>query len=209
MHRVSLRTGTGSLPRHRRPQAYGFTLIEIMVVVVILGIMAALVVPNIAGRQEQAQRTAVESDLNALANALEFYRLDNFTYPSTEQGLEALVTQPSPVAFSCGGYVALLLRGGATLVSDQPSPRVVNQPSVVSIAPPLVLLCCAATSPWPAAFRRVLSSPSLARLTLMPSSALPLGRVRSSSSASSASVWMNPAPCSCRSTSGSRVVPRR
>jgi type II secretion system protein G len=112
MHRVSLRTGNGSLPRHRRPQAYGFTLIEIMVVVVILGIMAALVVPNIAGRQEQAQRTAVESDLNALANALEFYRLDNFTYPSTEQGLEALVTQPSgyPEArrWKSGGYLRRL-----------------------------------------------------------------------------------------------------
>ena len=96
MHRVSLRTGTGSLPRHRRPQAYGFTLIEIMVVVVILGIMAALVVPNIAGRQEQAQRTAVESDLNALANALEFYRLDNFTYPTRNRGSRP--SSPSPPA---------------------------------------------------------------------------------------------------------------
>ena len=86
MHRFPLRTRIGSLPRGRQRKADGFTLIEIMVVVVILGIMAALVVPNIAGRQEQAQRTAVERDLNALANALEFYRLDNFTYPSTEQG---------------------------------------------------------------------------------------------------------------------------
>jgi len=95
MRRVSPRTRTGSLPKGQRTKSEGFTLIEIMVVVVILGIMAALVVPNIAGRQEQAQRTAVESDLNALANALEFYRLDNFTYPSTEQGLQALVSQPS------------------------------------------------------------------------------------------------------------------
>ena len=86
MRRVPPRTRTGSLPKGQRTKSEGFTLIEIMVVVVILGIMAALVVPNIAGRQEQAQRTAVESDLNALANALEFYRLDNFTYPSTEQG---------------------------------------------------------------------------------------------------------------------------
>lgn len=112
MRRTAPRTRTGSPPKGRSPQANGFTLIEIMVVVVILGIMAALVVPNIAGRQEQAQRTAVESDLNALANALEFYRLDNFTYPSTEQGLEALVTQPSgyPEArrWKSGGYLRRL-----------------------------------------------------------------------------------------------------
>jgi len=112
MRRVPLRTRNGTPPRSRQPEAMGFTLIEIMVVVVILGIMAALVVPNIAGRQEQAQRTAVESDLNALANALEFYRLDNFTYPSTEQGLQALVTQPSgyPEArrWKSGGYLRRL-----------------------------------------------------------------------------------------------------
>lgn len=99
-------------PRRSNARAQGFTLIEIMVVVVILGIMAALVVPNIAGRQEQAQRTAVESDLNALANALEFYRLDNFTYPSTEQGLRALVEKPSgyPEArrWKSGGYLRRL-----------------------------------------------------------------------------------------------------
>ncbi|MBL6716778.1 MAG: type II secretion system major pseudopilin GspG [Pseudomonadales bacterium] len=99
-------------PGRSNARAQGFTLIEIMVVVVILGIMAALVVPNIAGRQEQAQRTAVESDLNALANALEFYRLDNFTYPSTEQGLRALVEKPSgyPEArrWKSGGYLRRL-----------------------------------------------------------------------------------------------------
>jgi general secretion pathway protein G len=99
-------------PRRSNARDQGFTLIEIMVVVVILGIMAALVVPNIAGRQEQAQRTAVESDLNALANALEFYRLDNFTYPSTEQGLRALVEKPSgyPEArrWKSGGYLRRL-----------------------------------------------------------------------------------------------------
>jgi general secretion pathway protein G len=112
MRRVTSQPCTSAAPFGPSPKAAGFTLIEIMVVVVILGIMAALVVPNIAGRQEQAQRTAVESDLNALANALEFYRLDNFTYPSTEQGLEALVTQPSgyPEArrWKSGGYLRRL-----------------------------------------------------------------------------------------------------
>lgn len=81
--------------RSRPGSQGGFTLIEIMVVVVILGIMAALVVPNIVGKQDQAMVTAAKSDLAALANALDFYRLDNNTYPSTEQGLEALVEKPS------------------------------------------------------------------------------------------------------------------
>lgn len=90
----------------------GFTLIEVMVVIVILGIMAALVVPNLAGRQDQAQVTAALSDLRALGNALEMYKLDNFNYPSTEQGLQALVERPSgfPEAknWKPGGYVRKL-----------------------------------------------------------------------------------------------------
>lgn len=73
----------------------GFTLIEVMVVIVILGIMAALVVPNLVGRQDQAQVTAARSDIAAIGNALDLYRLDNNAYPSTEQGLEALVEKPS------------------------------------------------------------------------------------------------------------------
>lgn len=73
----------------------GFTLIEVMVVIVILGIMAALVVPNLVGRQDQAQVTAARSDIAAIGNALDLYRLDNNTYPSTEQGLEALIEKPS------------------------------------------------------------------------------------------------------------------
>ncbi|MCH2097297.1 MAG: type II secretion system major pseudopilin GspG [Pseudomonadales bacterium] len=66
-----------------------------MVVIVILGIMAALVVPNLVGRQDQAQVTAARSDIAAIGNALDLYRLDNNTYPSTEQGLEALIEKPS------------------------------------------------------------------------------------------------------------------
>ena len=66
-----------------------------MVVIVILGIMAALVVPNLVGRQDQAQVTAARSDIAAIGNALDLYRLDNNAYPSTEQGLEALVEKPS------------------------------------------------------------------------------------------------------------------
>jgi general secretion pathway protein G len=81
-------------PRTPRSQG-GFTLIEVMVVVVILGIMAALVVPNLVGKQDQAMVTAAKSDISAIANALDFYRLDNNSYPSTEQGLEALIEKPA------------------------------------------------------------------------------------------------------------------
>ena len=78
-----------------RKRQDGFTLIEVMVVIVILGIMAALVVPNLVGRQDQAQVTAARSDIAAIGNALDLYHLDNNTYPSTEQGLEALIEKPS------------------------------------------------------------------------------------------------------------------
>ena len=73
----------------------GFTLIEIMVVVVILGILGALIVPNIIGRPDEARVTAAATDIQAIGNALELYRLDNGHYPSTEQGIEALVNQPT------------------------------------------------------------------------------------------------------------------
>ncbi len=73
----------------------GFTLIEIMIVVVILGVLAALVVPNMMGKAGDARQVAAASDLRAIANALDMYRLENFTYPSTDQGLKALVEKPS------------------------------------------------------------------------------------------------------------------
>jgi len=77
----------------RRQQ--GFTLIEIMVVVVIIGILAALVVPKVMGRPDQAKVTVARGDLKAIASALEMYRLDNRRYPDTQQGLEALVQRPA------------------------------------------------------------------------------------------------------------------
>lgn len=73
----------------------GFTLIEIMVVVIILGILAAIVAPNVIGRVGDAQIAAAKQDLRGVENALKFYRLDNFSYPTTEQGLQALVTRPN------------------------------------------------------------------------------------------------------------------
>jgi len=78
----------------------GFTLIEIMVVVVIIGILIGLVAPNVLGRVDKARVTAAKADIATLEQALEMYRLDNHTYPSTDQGLEALVVKPGgePVA---------------------------------------------------------------------------------------------------------------
>ncbi len=74
----------------------GFTLIEIMLVVIIIGVLAAMVVPNISGRSEQARTTAARTDIESnLANALDLYQLDNGRYPTTDQGLDALITPPS------------------------------------------------------------------------------------------------------------------
>lgn len=73
----------------------GFSLLEVMVVLVIIAIMMALVVPNIIGRPDEARITAAKADLRTISTALDMYKLDNFSYPSTQQGLEALVSKPS------------------------------------------------------------------------------------------------------------------
>ncbi|MGI9309672.1 MAG: type II secretion system major pseudopilin GspG [Gammaproteobacteria bacterium] len=85
----------------------GFTLIEIMVVVVILGILAALIAPNVIGRIDEARATAAKQDIGTLENALKLYRMDNFRYPSTEEGLESLVTRPNDpnIKWPEGGYL--------------------------------------------------------------------------------------------------------
>jgi general secretion pathway protein G len=72
----------------------GFTLIEIMVVVVIIGLLAAIVAPNLIGNIDRAAVTRARADIRTIDNALNLYRLDNFRYPSTDEGLEALVTNP-------------------------------------------------------------------------------------------------------------------
>jgi len=79
---------------NRRAQQ-GFTLIEIMVVIVILGILAAVVVPKIMSRPEEARIAKAKQDIRALETAMDLYKLDNFNYPTTEQGIEALVVQPT------------------------------------------------------------------------------------------------------------------
>lgn len=73
----------------------GFTLIEVMVVIVILGVLAALVVPRVMGRPDEARVVAAKQDVAAVMQALKLYRLDNQRYPTTEQGLQALVVRPT------------------------------------------------------------------------------------------------------------------
>jgi general secretion pathway protein G len=73
----------------------GFTLIEIMVVVVIISVLIGLVAPNILGRVDEARVTAARADISTIEQALEMYKLDNFHYPSTDQGLEALIIKPT------------------------------------------------------------------------------------------------------------------
>ncbi len=87
----------------------GFSLIEILVVVTIIGILATVVIVNVAGAPDEARVAKARQDIGALASALEMYRLHNYTYPSTDQGLDALVDEPAgqPAApnWQRGGYV--------------------------------------------------------------------------------------------------------
>ena len=90
----------------------GFTLIEVLVVVVILGILAAIIVPRVMDRPDETRRVAARADIQGISQALKLYRLDNGFYPSTDQGLLALVqkptTNPVPGNWKQGGYVERL-----------------------------------------------------------------------------------------------------
>lgn len=92
-----------------RGRQRGFSLIEIMVVVVILGILAAIVVPKVMSRPGEARVNKAKQDIRAVEAALQLYKLDNFNYPTTEQGLEALVSKPQGLPpganWKTGGYL--------------------------------------------------------------------------------------------------------
>ena len=93
-------------------QQSGFTLIEVIVVLVILGSLASIVVPNVISRTDQAQIVKAKQDIRALESALQMYRVDNFQYPSTDQGLQALTEKPTTGAeaknWQAGGYIKKL-----------------------------------------------------------------------------------------------------
>ncbi len=97
--------------RHSHKKSGGFTLLEVMVVIVILGILASFVVPNLLGNKEKADQQKAVTDIVALENALDMYKLDNSVYPTTDQGLIALVSEPNnptPRAYRDGGYIKRL-----------------------------------------------------------------------------------------------------
>jgi len=98
--------------KNRINKAQGFTLLEVMVVIVIIGMMLSVVVPNLMGSQDTAKLQKAVQDITALENSLSMYKLDNNDYPSTEQGLEALTDQtevePIPRRFPEDGYVKRL-----------------------------------------------------------------------------------------------------
>ena len=93
--------------RGSRRRAHGFTLIELMVVVMILGVLAALVVPRFMSRPDEARAVAAKADIAAIIQQLKLYRLDNGRYPTTEQGLDALVNRPTsgPAAKNWKAYL--------------------------------------------------------------------------------------------------------
>lgn len=96
----------------RAQRQRGFTLIEIMVVIAILGILAALIVPKIMSRPDEARRVAARQDIGSIKQALDLYRLDNSRYPTQDQGLQALIvkptTDPVPNNWKGGGYLERL-----------------------------------------------------------------------------------------------------
>ena len=110
MNADAMRMNAGRFTRPAGPAFnLGFTLIEVMIVVVILGILAAIVVPNVIDRPDTARVAAAKQDIAQITQALKLYRLDNQTYPGTDQGLQALVvkptTNPVPGNWKSGGYI--------------------------------------------------------------------------------------------------------
>lgn len=96
----------------RAPQQGGFSLVEILVVLVIMGLLISIVAPTVLNRADEARVQKAQADFKAIETALKIYRLDNFVYPTTEQGLEALISpsdlDPQPRNFKEGGYLAEL-----------------------------------------------------------------------------------------------------
>lgn len=109
-----IQANTETSHRFKQPNQFirGFTLIEVMVVIVILGVLAALIVPKVMSRPDEARITAAKQDIGSIVQALKLYKLDNMRYPSTEQGLQALVKKPAsapiPPNWKGNGYLEKL-----------------------------------------------------------------------------------------------------
>jgi general secretion pathway protein G len=104
-----MRQGDAMMQREKRLGQRGFTLIELMIVIVIMGILATLLIPRIMDRPEEARRVKAKMDIKNIESALKLYKLDCGNYPTTEQGLDALVKKPSiapvPAKWRDGGYL--------------------------------------------------------------------------------------------------------
>ena len=105
---------TSTLIKRRNTSDEGFTLIEMLIVIIILGVLAAVVVPRLMSRPDEARVVAAKQEISTILQAMKLYRLDNSRYPSTEQGLQALVTKPTttpiPGNWKQGGYLERLPR---------------------------------------------------------------------------------------------------
>lgn len=114
------------LMQRTRGSSAGFTFIEIMVVVAILAILAALVVPRIMGRTDDAKRTAAKVQIRNIEGALQLYKLDNGIYPTTEQGLKALIEKPAvgvvPKKWKIGGYLPKLPEDPGAIHTNMSAP---------------------------------------------------------------------------------------
>lgn len=128
---------TPSSPSQRRQR--GFTLLEIMVVIVILGLLASFIIPNLMGNKDKADRQKAVSDITALENALDMYRLDNGRYPNNQQGLAALVTKPTtppvPRNYPEEGYLRRLPQDPWGSDYQLRNPGKVNKIDIVSAGP--------------------------------------------------------------------------
>src|SRR5256712_12211868 len=120
-------------------RASGFTLIEILVVIVILGILAALIVPRVMDRPDQARATAARADIATIMQALKLYKLDNGMYPSSDQGLAALVKKPErgdiPRHWKSGGYLERLPKGPWDFDYQYLNPGIRGAGAAVSFGP--------------------------------------------------------------------------
>ena len=111
-----LKRETEKMHKHNTKHRRGFTLIEVMIVVIILGLLASLVVPNIVGKSEDAKQKLVCVQMKGIAESLNLFRADNGMYPATEEGLAALMHNPNPQkykSYSSSGYL-----GGKSLPKD-------------------------------------------------------------------------------------------